>query len=103
MLSKRRQDQERKMAMPEPKRKETFGTLGIDHFSPDFEEVPGAVNIHLSIDEAMKLHLGLTHILCHLNGFKLSTREGKRLGVNLCVFPSKKRITINKSRTVRGE
>jgi hypothetical protein len=45
----------------EIKRKKTFGTVTVDHFSSELGEgLPTAVNIHISFEDALKLHLGLT-------------------------------------------
>jgi hypothetical protein len=84
----------------EIKRKKTFGTSTIDHFSPPIGEVvPPAINIHISFEEALKLHLGLGQLLGHLNGYNRKTKAGKRSAVNLCLFLEKKRITINQGIT----
>jgi len=46
----------------EIKTKKIFGTATIDHFSPAKEdEWPKAINITLSFEEAMRLHLGPAH------------------------------------------
>lgn len=88
----------------EIKRKKTYGTITVDHFSPALGDgLPRAVNIHLSFEEALKLHLGLTQILGHLNGYNRSTKAGRRAGVNLCLFPGVKHITINEGRVREGE
>ena len=89
--------------MPAPiKRKKSFGSVAVDHFSPQpAAESPAAVNIHLSFEEALKLHLGLGQLLGHLNGYNRSTKAGRRSAVNLCVYPKKGRITINEGRTQR--
>jgi len=84
----------------EIKRKKSFGTATIDHFSPSVsEEVPTALNIHLSFEEALKLHLGLGQLLGHLNGYDRKTKAGRRSAVNLCLYLEKHRITINEGRT----
>jgi hypothetical protein len=51
--------------MPNPiKRKKTFGSVTIDHFSPEMAAAaPVAINIHLSFEDALKLHLGLGQLL----------------------------------------
>jgi hypothetical protein len=80
----------------EIKRKKSFGTVTVNHFSPTLGPgLPKAVNIHLSFEEALKLHLGLGQILGHLNGYNRSTSAGRRSGVNLCLFPEVGHITIN--------
>lgn len=85
------------------KRKKSFGTVTVDHFSPELDDdLPRAINIHVSFEEALKLHVGLTQILGSLNGYKRSTKAGRLSCVNLCLFPSIKRITINEGR-VREE
>jgi hypothetical protein len=85
--------------MPEIKRKKTYGTASIDHFSPPVgSDVPTALNIHISFEEALKLHLGLGQLLGHLNGYDRKTKAGRRSAVNLCLYLGKQRITINEGR-----
>jgi len=87
----------------EIKRKKTFGTVTVDHFSPKLGEgLPRAINIHFSFEEALKLHLGLTQILGHLNGYNRSTKAARRARVNLCLFPRVMYITINQGRVQEG-
>lgn len=72
-----------------------------------------AINIHLSFEEALKLHLGLTQILGHRSGYNRSTtltpspsprgRGELDAGVNLCLFPGVKHITINEGRVQEEE
>jgi hypothetical protein len=84
----------------EIKRKKTFGTAGVDHFSPPLgDNAPMALNIHISFEEALKLHLGLGQLLGYLNGYNRKTKAGRRSAVNLCLYPAKHRITINEGRT----
>lgn len=56
---------------------------------------PIAINVNISFEEAMRLHLRLSQILGKLNGYNRATTSGRRSGVNLCVFTGKQRITIN--------
>ena len=85
--------------MAEIKTKASFGTVTVDHFSPALpESLPVAVNIHISFEEAMRLHLGIGQALAKLNSYKRSTREGKRSALNLCLYPKGGRITINEGR-----
>lgn len=84
------------MAKKAIKTKKTFGTVQVDRFSPqEKEDWPKAINIHISFDEALRLHLGLSEILGKLNSYDRSTKEGKRSAVNLCLYTQQKRITIN--------
>ena len=78
------------------KNKKTFGTLDIDHFSPALPiNIPAAINIILSFEEALKLHLGLGQLLGKLNSYNRATTRGKKSAVNLCVWSNSKRIAIN--------
>jgi hypothetical protein len=83
----------------EIKTKKTFGSVTIDHFSPRREsEWPKAINVHISFDEALRLHLGLGELLGKLNSYNRKTKQGRQSAVNLCVYPQVKRITINEGR-----
>jgi hypothetical protein len=75
--------------------------VGIDNFSPAIAPGwPPAINITISFEEALKLHLGLLQVLGHLNTLHRGRREGRQSAVNLCVFldSHNKHITINKGR-----
>jgi len=80
----------------EIKTKKSFGSVTIDHFSPALtEDMPKAINIHISFEEAMRLHLGLGQALAKLNSYDRSTKSGKKTAVNLCLYRQVERITIN--------
>ena len=81
--------------MTSVKRKSTFGTSHVDHFSPALPEAtPKAINVTLSFEEALKLHLSLGQLLGHLNGYNRSTSDGKRMAVNLCVYTKQQTIAV---------
>jgi hypothetical protein len=83
----------------EIKTKKSFGTVAVDHFSPAREsEWPKAINITISFEEAMRLHLGLGELLGKLNTYNRSTKAGKQSAVNLCLFPPDRSLTINEGR-----
>lgn len=85
------------------KTKESFGTLRIDHFSPAATDAwPKAINVHLSFEEALKLHLGLGQALAQLNTYNRSTVKGRRSAVNLCLYTQTERISINEGQTKRS-
>ena len=89
--------------MPNIPTKKSFGSVQIDHTSPPVPaEMPKALNLHISFEEAMRLHLGLGQALAKLNSYDRSTKDGRRSAVNLCVYPHVQRITINEGR-VREE
>jgi hypothetical protein len=84
--------------------KKSFGSVRVDRFSPPKEaEWPKAINVHISFEEAMRLHLGLSQILGKLNSYDRSTKRGRETAVNLCVYPQAKRITINEGTVKNGE
>jgi hypothetical protein len=81
----------------EIKQKVTFGGCDVERIrpTPDAQESPVAINIELRFEEALKLRLSLEHALLKLNAHNRSTSEGKRSGINICLFPHKQRITVN--------
>ena len=84
------------------KTKKSFGSIRIDHTSPAVPAgMPKALNLHISFEEAMRLHLGLGQALAKLNSYDRSTKSGKKSAVNLCLYCHTGRITINEG-TVRG-
>ena len=87
----------------EIKTKKSFGSVRVDRFNPPVPEgMPKALNVKISFEEAMRLHLGLGQALAKLNSYDRSTKAGKRSALNLCVFLQKNRITINED-TVGGK
>lgn len=82
----------------EIKVKQTFGGGDIAQIRPaPGEGVPQAMNIIVTFEEALKLHLGLGQALAKLNSYKRSTTAGKRSAINLCVYPHRSRITVNET------
>jgi hypothetical protein len=78
------------------KTKVTFGGCDVDHIRPPpTDAAPPAINIVISFEDALKLHLSLGQALAKLNSYKRSTTAGRMSAVNLCVFPKKRRITVN--------
>ena len=65
----------------EIKTKKTFGTATIDHFSPAKQnEWPKAINVTLSFEEAMRLHLGLGQLLGKLGRLQPRHQSGPSVG-----------------------
>lgn len=81
----------------EIKEKVTFGGCEVERIrpTPDPKQSPVAMNIEIRFEEALKLHLSLGQALAKLNSYNRSTSEGKRSGINVCLFPVKGRITVN--------
>jgi|DewCreStandDraft_4_1066084.scaffolds.fasta_scaffold358607_1 hypothetical protein len=83
--------------------KTSFGTVRVDHFSPALPGgTPKAINVTLSFEEALKLHIGLLQILGKLNSYNRNTTAGRASAVNLCLFTSEGQLTINEG-AVRRE
>jgi len=77
------------------RQKETFGGANVDHFSPPLPEgTPKAINMTLSFEDALKLHLSLGQILGKLNSYDRSTKAGRRSAVNLCVYTQVSRMVV---------
>src|SRR5688500_20403097 len=84
------------------KTKQSFGGVSIAHVSPPVgEHVPQAMNVHLTFEEALKLHFSLGQLLGKLNSYNRSTKAGRRAAANLCIYPQKGRITVNEGK-LRG-
>lgn len=60
--------------------------------------LPKALNIIVSFDDALRLHLSLGQALATLNSYNRSTKPGRLSAVNLCVFTGKNRITVNEGK-----
>jgi hypothetical protein len=61
---------------------------------PISAEVPMAYNVHLTFEEALKLRFGLGK----LNTYSRRTKAGRRSAANLCLYPHKRRITLNEGK-----
>ena len=82
----------------EIKTKQTFGRADVAQIRPaQGDDAPTAMNIIISFEEALKLHLSLGQALAKLNGYNRSTTKGKQSAVNLCLYPHKRRITVNEA------
>ena len=78
------------------KQKKTFGSVRVGGSSPPLAtDAPKAFNIHISFEEALRLHLGISQALAKLNSYDRSTRRGRQSALNLCLYTQVRRITIN--------
>jgi hypothetical protein len=59
------------------------------------------MNVIVSFEEALKLHLAIGQALARLNSYNRSTTAGKRSAVNICVYPHDNYITVNESQLPR--
>lgn len=56
------------------------------------------LNLRISFEDALKLHLAIGECVRKLNSYKRSTSEGKRTALNLAIHLGKNRITVNEGR-----
>jgi hypothetical protein len=80
----------------EIKTKQTFGSAEIVVTRPTISE-PKVLNIIVSFEDALKLHLSLGQALAKLNSYNRATTGGKRSAINVCLHTQMKRITINEA------
>ena len=86
--------------MAELVEKAGFGASTVNHLSPPAKkEWPKKINIVLTFEEAMKLHLALLHSLLDLNKLNRAHAAGQRLGVNVCLHVDKDRVTVGHRNT----
>ncbi|MFO0788779.1 MAG: hypothetical protein U0805_04930 [Pirellulales bacterium] len=86
----------------EIKTKKTFGTCYANQIRPaPNEAVPKAMNIIVSFEEALKLHLAIGQALAKLNGYNRATTSGKRSAMNICLYPHDNYITVNEARLTK--
>ncbi|MFT3786670.1 MAG: hypothetical protein QM770_10950 [Tepidisphaeraceae bacterium] len=79
--------------------KKTFGTCYASRISPPpAESSPRSVNIVISFEEALKLHLSIGQALAKLNSYNRSTTAGKRSAMNICLYQHDNYITVNEAK-----
>lgn len=73
--------------MVEMRTKGTFGSTDVAQIEPvPPEGTPRAMNIIISFEEALKLHLSLGQALAKLNSYNRATAAGHRSAVSICFF-----------------
>lgn len=81
--------------MEQNTKKKTFGGCNFSHISPELSEsAPKAMNLIIGFDDALRFHLALGQALAKVNSYKRSTTAGRRAGINICIRPQSKRITV---------
>ncbi len=69
---------------------------GLDTLSPNTQ----MLNIEVSFEDALKLHLAIGECVRKLNSYNRSTRAGKRTALNIAVHLSKGRLTVNETKSL---
>jgi hypothetical protein len=86
--------------MPTPKPKQSsFGGANLARVGPfPAHGLPQTMNLTLSFEETLKLHLALGQVLAKLNGYNRATRAGRQSATVLAVYPYKKRAFVREGR-----
>lgn len=78
-----------------PATKKTFGGCEVARFGPPATPAwPKAINVVVSFEEALKLHLSLGQALAKLNSYNRSKTAGRRSAVNVCIYTEVPRVTV---------
>jgi hypothetical protein len=81
--------------MPVEKKKQSFGGVQVARVRPaPTDQNPKAMHVILSLEEALKLRLSLDQVLLKLNSYNRARREGRRGAVDVCIYPSRRRLVI---------
>ena len=87
-----------------PPRKKTVSHGGamIAEFSPDpIAKGLKSLNMHITFEEGLKLHLALGCALAEINQLDRSYKAGKRACVGLSVYPPNRQIVVNRAHLTR--
>ena len=85
--------------LPEPKK--TFGECDIANISPELAALNAEtkiLNIRISFEEALKLHLSIGECISKLNSYNRGTKTGRRTSLNLAIHLPKRRLTVLQDR-----
>jgi len=88
-----------------PKRvKQSLGSCRFEQISPQreaLEPTTRVLNVLISFEDALKLHVAIQNCVLRLNGYDRSTVDGRRAAMNLAVFLDQKAITITEGNLPR--
>lgn len=76
----------------------SFGGCSIASTSPELANLSAAtkkLNVRLSFEDALKLHLAIGECARRLNGYNRSTKAGKMSALNLTIHLDMNRLTVN--------
>ena len=92
--------------MEPPKKTFSFGGCTFTRVGPPLETLSPAtpkLNVEVTFEEALKLHLAIGECISNLNQFNRSTTEGKRTALNLLLHLDVNRVTVNRTMTAKPE
>jgi hypothetical protein len=76
----------------------SFGGCDISNTSPALAALTAdtkILNVRISFEEALKLHLAIGECIRKLNSYKRNTKAGRRTALNLALHLPKYRLTVN--------
>ena len=79
----------------------SFGGCEFGKLSPklaDLSPSTRVLNVGLSFEDALKLHLAIGECIRQLNSYKRSTTAGRRSALNLALHLDKGRVTVNEGK-----
>lgn len=83
------------------KKTRTFGTtkyIGIRPEESELYQVCKVINIDVTFEEALRLHLAIDECVRQMNSYNMHTFAGRNQKMRMSVFLEKKRIVIGKSK-----
>lgn len=79
----------------EIKTKKTFGSCDVANISPGpVTGAPKKINMTISFEDALRLHLSLGQALAKLNTYNQATTAGKRAAVLVCLHQDLMRVSV---------
>jgi hypothetical protein len=89
----------KKAAKARKKSVNSYGVVYLDHIEPAIPvESPKPVQLSMTIDEGLKLHLALLQALSELNRLDRRSAESRRQGVMLSLFPDQNRLMVERGK-----
>src|SRR4051812_11370866 len=83
----------------EPKTKASFGTIRVNNFSPPLPDtIPAGINVLITFEEALKLHMGLQRLLLKIDAYNRNYKRAKDMGVCLCIFRDEHSLTVTEQK-----
>jgi len=85
----------KKVLKPREKRAQTYGAVYLDQIAPPIP-VTGRkpIEIDITLDEGLKLHLALLQALSELNRLDRRSPRSRARGVRLSLYPDQNRLMV---------
>ena len=87
----------KKAAKARKKSINSYGVVFLDNIEPTIPVTgPKPIQLSMTIDEGLKLHLSLLQALSELNRLDRRSAESRRQGVTLSLFPDQNRLMVER-------